>query len=74
MGIKYSVHKRPATNEVLEAEYNKIRSDKNYDPSLESLSQQIDMSQRQIEVWIRKRKLYGKFYRKFCNTGCGFIL
>jgi len=71
LGIKYSVHKRPATNEVLEAEYNKIRSDKNYDPSLESLSQQIDMSQRQIEVWIRKRKLYGKPTKldKFCETG-----
>ena len=59
-GIKYSVHKRPVTNEMLEAEYNKIRSDKNYDPSLESLSQQLDMSQRQIQVWIRKRKLFGK--------------
>ena len=72
LGIKYSVHKRPATNEMLEAEYNKIRSDKNYDPSLESLSQQLDMSHRQIQVWIRKRKLFGKLMN--CQIQNMFIL
>jgi len=71
LGIKYSIHKKPPTNELLEAEYKMITKDKKYSPSLKSLSANLDMSDKQIEIWFRRRKLYGKPTKldKFCETG-----
>ena len=44
---------------MLEAEYKMITKDKKYSPSLKSLSANLDMSDKQIEIWFRRRKLYG---------------
>ena len=59
LGIKYSVHKKPSTNDLLEAEYKKITKDKQYLPNLQSLSEQLNTSDRQIQIWLRRRKLHG---------------
>ena len=59
LGIKCSVHRKPPTNEVLEAEFNKMAKDKLHVLNYQSLSKQIDMSERQIQVWLRNRKVYG---------------
>ena len=61
LGIKCSVHKKPPTNELLEAELNKMAKDKLHVLNYKSLSEQMDMSERQIQVWFRNRKLYGQF-------------
>jgi len=71
LGIKCSVHRKPPTNDVLEAEFNKMTKDKLHVLNYNALTEQIDMSERQIQVWLRNRKSFGKPTKmgKFCETG-----
>ena len=55
------MHRKPPTNDVLEAEFHKLAKDKLHVLNFQSLSEQIDMSERQIQVWLRNRKVYGMF-------------
>ena len=55
------MHRKPPTNDVLEAEFHKLAKDKLHVLNFKSLSEQIDMSERQIQVWLRNRKVYGMF-------------
>ena len=61
LGIKFSVHRKPPTNDVLEAEFNKMAKNNLHVLNYNALTEQIDMSERQIQVWLRIRKSYGLF-------------
>ena len=53
------MHRKPPTNDVLEAEFHTMAKDKLHVPNYQTLSEQMDMSERQIQVWLRYRKVYG---------------
>jgi len=71
LGIKDSKHPRPATNTVLEQEYTLAKNNKSYEINIDELSSQLGIRRRQIEYWLKRRRLYGKptTLTKFCETG-----
>jgi len=76
LGIKASQHKKPPTNEVLEAEFQRLKSSRGQNgkyqgPSYAPLSASLGMSDRQIDFWLKKRKLQDKpsTMEKFSETG-----
>jgi len=71
LGIKNSKHTKPATNEVLEREFNLFKKDKTYQINVVKLAQELEMRERQIEYWFKRRKLYGRptTLDKFMETG-----
>jgi len=71
LGIKASSHKKPPTNEILEKEFLKMKKDKYFVPDKTTLSTKLGLSVRQIDYWLKRRKLYGKpsTMDKFCETG-----
>jgi len=71
-GLKDSTHKRPPDNEVLEDVHKSLRSSEK--PDLHQLSQQLAISERRIQRWLKQRKLFGKptTMDKFCETGWRF--
>ena len=46
---------------MLEAEFNKMTKNNLHVLNYNALTEQIDMSERQIQVWLRIRKSYGLF-------------
>jgi len=71
LGIKPSSHKKPPTNEVLEQEFQAMKTDKKFTPDTAGLSARLGLTERQIQSWLRRRKLHGKpsTMDKFCETG-----
>jgi len=71
LGIKDSKHVSPAPHPVLEREFNASRRDKQHVIDLQKLSADLKMSRRQIEYWLKRRRLQGKptTLVKFCETG-----
>lgn len=59
LGIKHSNHKKPPTNEVLEQEFHTMRKDKKFVPDKVLLSAKLGMTERQVDYWLKRRKLYG---------------
>ena len=60
LGIKPSNHKKPPTNEVLEQEFQAMRKDKKFVSDKVLLSAKLGMTERQVDYWLKQRKLYGK--------------
>ena len=63
LGIKNSSRQKPATNEVLELEFSKMSQTNQQAQStsvpLPELSSQLGMTERQIEIWLKRRKMFG---------------
>jgi len=59
LGIKPSSHKKPPTNEVLEQEFQALKTDKKFTPDTAELSARLGLTERQIQSWLRRRKLHG---------------
>ena len=59
LGIKASSHKKPPTNEVLEQEFQAMKTDKKLIPDTAELSARLGLTERQIQHWLRRRKLHG---------------
>jgi len=59
LGIKPSSHKKPPTNEVLELEFQAMKTDKKFIPDTAGLSARLGLTERQIQHWLRRRKLHG---------------
>ena len=71
LGIKNSSRQKPATNEVLELEFRKMTQSSSV--SLPELSSQLGMTERQIEIWLKRRKMFGILETFFLSLGCYFI-
>jgi len=71
LGIKDSKHLKPSTNDVLEKEFHLMEKSREYSINFSQLSRQLNMTERQIQYWLKKRKLYGKpsTLTKFCESG-----
>ena len=62
LGIKNSRRQKVATNEVLELEFSKMSQTSQAQSSsvpLAELSSQLGMTERQIEIWLKRRKMFG---------------
>jgi hypothetical protein len=70
-GIKDSKHAKPSTNSVLENQFNLSKRTKSYQIDIPKLAVELNMRERQIEYWLKRRRLYGKptTMQKFCETG-----
>jgi len=70
-GIKDSKHLKPSTNDVLEKEFHLMEKSREYSINFSQLSRQLNMTERQIQYWLKRRKLYGKpsTLTKFCESG-----
>lgn len=68
LGIRPSVHRSPSPNPILERNFldKKLTDDR-----IAALAQECGMTTRQVERWIRKRKLQNKpsMIEKFAETG-----
>jgi len=82
LGLKATKHKSPPTNDVLEKEFQLLKSKKITKINTAKLSLELGMKERQIDYWLKRRRLHGKpcTLDKFCETGwrwlyysCAFI-
>ena len=60
LGLPNKARKKPATNDVLEEEFQRCLKDKTSSKDLQALSNQTEMSEKQILSWLRRRKSYGE--------------
>lgn len=71
LGIRDSKHPKPPGNDILEKEYNKTVENKLYTINTLQLSVDLNMTERQVQYWLKRKRLYGKAntMTKFCETG-----
>jgi len=71
LGLKASKHKKPPTNDILEKEYQLLRSKKITKINSQKLAVELEMTERQVDYWLKRRRLHGKpsTLTKFCETG-----
>jgi len=71
LGLKATKHKNPPTNDVLEKEYQLLKSKKINKINSSKLALELGMGERQVDYWIKRRRLHGKpcTLDKFCETG-----
>jgi len=71
LGLKQSKHKRPPTNDVLENEYQLLKSKKIDKINSLKVGSKLGMTERQVDYWLKRRRLQGKptTLTKFSETG-----
>jgi len=71
LGLRPTPHRRPPTNDVIEAEFRASEKGVLKEEVALKLAQQTGLSERQVERWWRMRKAVNKptTLEKFCETG-----